>query len=154
MTRGFQWNPSILGPAGARSVLPDEPPLVVALQILRGVLPAAAPVLVCQPAAAVFVLVVAVVSIIGLPTVLLLALPTVFFFGLLAISPLLLAVSALLLSGPVLWVLCLLPLFVSALLLLSLFLLVSVRSLLPGFLLSFPGFRIQTLGVLTPRLVV
>lgn len=64
------------------------------------------------------------------------------------------AVSVLLLSGPVLWVLCLLPLLVSALLLLSLFLLVSARFLLPGSLLPFLGFRTQTLGVLTPRLVV
>lgn len=153
-SRGFQWSPSILGPAGTRSVLPDEPPLVVALQVLRGVLPAAAPVLVRQSAAAVFVLVVAVVSIIGLPTVLFLALPTVSFIGLLAIVPLLLAVSVLLLSGPVLWVLYLLPPLVSALLLLSLFLLVSARFLLPGFTFPFPGFRIKTLGVLTPRLVV
>lgn len=117
----------------ARSVLPDETALVVALQVLRGVLPAAAPVLVRQPTAAVVVLVVAVVFL-GLLTALLFELLVASVLGLLII--LLVLLIALFPSLAV----CLLRL--------------RIHFTFPGGSFPFLGPLIETLGILAPRLVV
>lgn len=150
--------------ASSRSVLPDETALVVALQVLRGVLATAAPVLVRQPAIAIVVLLAFIGLILGLLVVLVLGLSFLLLFELLVV--LLLEVLALSFLGLlVLLSTTVLFLLVFSSVLLGLRLRQSVVSSLVGitlfllaaqllFLLLTLWLLVQSLRVPPPRLII